>query len=383
MPGVPLVSSSVCVAPGIPRAPSLPRKAIATWQWFNYVEGQVPVGKTMLRVNLDETAVCLFQGGARGTIFASKKRVSATAESASLSTRRRYMTHVGLICDRPDLQPLPPQFLIGNERTFLATEMVALQAGCPPNVKLVRQKSAWLNAALCRRIVRALKVALAPHLGSLQIVLVMDTARVHVAALDGCRAEGVWTVFVPARLTWLLQPLDTNAFGLFKFVLQQAYQRARASSGERPGRPVAAIIQCVCDAVRRVLQGHRWADAFDGDGYGQRQARLSARVKRALDLPSGLAIPSTRPSAEQIGHCFPRRARLPLGLFWAPFDAAPAGPDAAPTLARGRGRGRAARGAAGLGRGGGRGGDAGFVVPPALLRGPPRTRSGIAYSSDA
>ena len=39
-------------------------------------------------------------------------------ESASRAKRRACLTHVAFIRDRPDIQPLLPQVLIGNETTF-------------------------------------------------------------------------------------------------------------------------------------------------------------------------------------------------------------------------------------------------------------------------
>ena len=332
----------------------------------------------MLRVNLDETAVCIFQGGNRGTIFAANTRLRALVEAASTAQRRRYITHVGMICDRPELQPLLPQFLVCNEATITAAELVAIQAACPPNIRLVRQKSAWTNKALCARIVRALKAALEPHVGDTQVVSVMDAARTHIAALGACRAAGIWPLLVSARLTWLLQPLDTDGFSLFKNVLQLAYQRAR-SANPSGSLAMAVFVPCVCEAVRRVFQGRSWARAFDGDGYGGRQLRLSQRLKRELDLPAVLAIPSTRPSAEQIRLCFPARAKLPLALLWAPFDtpsvASGAGLPPAPVAGRGRGGARA------LARGRGAAGRADSALPG---RGDSvkRTRSGAVYGGD-
>jgi hypothetical protein len=39
-----------------------PREAHAVFQWYNYAESCVPEGKTPLRINLDETSVCLHLG---------------------------------------------------------------------------------------------------------------------------------------------------------------------------------------------------------------------------------------------------------------------------------------------------------------------------------
>ena len=66
------------------------------------------------------------------------------------------------------------------------------------------------------------------------------------------------------------------AFSLYKHMLRMSYQRARASCADGDVS-MSDFIRCVCEAVRAVLQGRRWANAFDGDGFGMRQAQLSAR----------------------------------------------------------------------------------------------------------
>ena len=106
-------------------------QAAVVWQWFNFLKGQVPGGKAVLRLNVDETSVCLFQGGGKGTVIAGKRKIrdrapdgaSASVEpvqKVTRTTRRTCMTHVAFVCDRPDIQPLLPQVVIGNERTFPA-----------------------------------------------------------------------------------------------------------------------------------------------------------------------------------------------------------------------------------------------------------------------
>ena len=97
-------------------------EGFASWQWVNYLISKVPTGKKPLLINMDETAVCLFQGTGRGTIIAGKKRKRGRGEPVQLvnrATRRTYLTHVAFICDQPLYQKYMQQIVIGNEHTLL------------------------------------------------------------------------------------------------------------------------------------------------------------------------------------------------------------------------------------------------------------------------
>ena len=109
-------------------------QAFASWQWANYVFSQVPPGKRVLRVNFDETAICLFQGAGRGNVFLAK--TDPAVQHVPLGKRRTFLTHVGFVCDDPIIQPLLPQVVVGNEHMIKAGQVDALRlktyqfAGC-------------------------------------------------------------------------------------------------------------------------------------------------------------------------------------------------------------------------------------------------------------
>ena len=280
----------------------------------------------VLRVNLDETAVCLYPGRAQGAVFVSRKRQREGGQRIATWKRRCCLTHVAVVCDRAELQAQMPQFIIGNERTFLVRDLGALRRACPPNVTLVRQKSAWNNAEVTAQIVRALAAvahSLEARLGKVQVVLVLDAARIHYApaALRACRASGVWLVVVPAKMTWLLQPLDTHAFALYKAWLKQAYQRARMTSSSASGDlHMSEFLPCVYGAIRHVLQGRRWDFAFERDGLGARQAQLGIRVRQRLALQGGVDVSTERPTDDQVRACLPRRAKLSPATLWTLYS---------------------------------------------------------------
>ena len=300
-------------------------QAMAVWQWYNNLAGRMSGGRKILRINLDETSVCLFQGTGKGTVFYSRKRQAPSGEPvqpASRKNRRTCLTHVGVICDDPALQPLLPQYVIGNFATFLLRDWRALQASCPSNVVLVRQKSAWNNTQLFVNIVHRLGVVLRPFLCSLQPVLLMDACRLHFAkpVLKACFSSHLWPVFVPARLTWLLQPCDTHVFQQYKMQLRAAYQASRVNT-PRGNLNILEFMSCLYNVIRQFVQGNRWAFAFDRDGFGSSQSELSIYIRRQLQLEDPLVVSAARPSQEQLSLCFPRRAKVCFANMLPPVPA--------------------------------------------------------------
>jgi hypothetical protein len=130
-------------------------------------------------------------------------------------------------------------------------------------------------------------------------------------------------VLAPARLTWLMQPLDTHGFQRYKAHLRSQYQDARCRSAGDGDLAIGEFLPCVHSAVRTVLQGTRWAGAFSQDGFGDGQAEVPSFIKRQIGATGTVQAPVSRPSDEQLALCFPKRMRVPAQLLWRPFDVAP------------------------------------------------------------
>ena len=295
-------------------ADEIQEKAHAVWQWWNYAEGLVPSGKRPLRINLDETSVCLDQGGGRGVVFARRgaRPWQQPARRVSRARRRTCLTHVGFICDVPVVQRVLPQIIIGNLSTFLVRDWAVIKAAAPENVYVLRQKSAWNNANLLCRIIRLLGQLLAPYANEFQPILLMDACKIHLAdsVLAACAAAGVWPIIVPAKLTWLVQPCDTDAFHPYKALLKKVYseRKAGAVSGQLG---VVEFLECMYEAIRRVLCERQWGLSFSRNGFGWQQAALSERVLGHLGAQAPPSLPADEPSADTVRLCFPRRSRAP------------------------------------------------------------------------
>ena len=309
---------------------SLP--TFASWQWANYCFSQIPAGQRALRVNMDETSICLLQGDDCGNIFLSKK--APAAQHAPLRTRRAYLARVALVCDDQLIQLLLPQVIIGNEHSIKASELRSIQASCMPNVRVFRRKSTWVDWRVIVTLAGWLATAVRGFSGGLRLILFFDAGRAHQrpSVFAACASAGIWTVVVPARMTRLLQPLDTRVFLIYKMALQRACQaaRIRSASGELD---VAGLVRCISECVRNVFHGRCWAYAFDGDGLSPGQSALRERILAELLSEGAVGVRTARPELPQIRLCFPKRSRVPAKSIWRPFDAPAASQAAAPRVA--------------------------------------------------
>ena len=322
-------------------------EAIAAWQWWNSCLADVSTGKRVLRINMDETAVCLFQGHGRGNLFLSNTD-RAAVQNVPRGKQRMFLTHVAFICDDSVIQKVLPQIVIGNERAIPQKQLATLKANCPANFFLLRRTSAWVTSQLCAWLVRILAKALEPFMDGVQPIFLFDACKQHLSpsVFKACAAACIWPVVVPARTTWLLQPLDTHAFAAYKIYLMRAYQAERVRSPDG----VVGVDGLLCSiyvATREVLERRNWSAAFASNGFGSTQAEVSVRVAGHVGLQQPIEVPSCRPSVLQLRLCFPMRVKVPVDDIWLRGPTESATPVAMTTMPRrsqrlqlrGRGRG--------------------------------------------
>ena len=269
---------------------------------------------------MDETSICVFQCCGKGNVFLSKGHQAR--QNASAGDRRKYLTRVAFICDDMAIQKFLPEVLIANEHTLSDGELAALRRLCPPHVRILRRRSAWVDAEITAVILGWLADALAPYVRGVQPILILDAHRVHHSpmVIETSVRRRLWLIVAPARLTWLLQPLDTHAFFPYKVHLHHAYQLARTQSVDGTAGLVG-LVTSVLAAIREVLERTSWAHAFDHNGFGGNQLSVSTRVTSWLQIDAPVYVPSSRPSLDQLRLSFPRCARVAVLNILRPIDA--------------------------------------------------------------
>ena len=293
----------------------------------------------MLRLNLDETAVKTWMQPGKGLMCKPgphESRRKKRFAPASRKQQRGCVTHVAVICDRPEIQTHLPHVLIGNESILPVYIQREIEPRLLRNVFLVRRKSAWVDTAYMVKIIELLGTILRPFLGEYQPVLLMDALNAHIAepVFKAAARFGIWVLIVPAKLTWLLQPADTHVFYKYKMRLKRCCTEAMARSptGVLDFRDVLLAVN---HAVRHVCQAHDWSKAFNQNGFGQHQRLVRRSIIEAAGFTTPVSVPATLPNLAQFRSIWPAgHGDVPLDAVFRPI-LHPPGPSAPhPEVAR-------------------------------------------------
>lgn len=304
------------------------------WQWWNCLEDHVALPKKVLRVNVDETAVRFYMPQPAGLLAKRRRGGPSLAQDASRRQQRSCVTHVAAICDDTAVQPSLPQVFIGNEAVLQVAAVKLVRPALHKNVILLRRKSGWVNKDFLVSYVKLLAACLEPFALAYQPILLWDALPAHCApsVLRAAARSGLWVVIVPAKMTWLLQPLDTDVFSRYKHYLRHRYLQLLCDS--RDGRVAAtSIILAMNDACRKVLQGNAWAAAFLRNGFGAAQSCVKRSLLEEFEVEKVECAGSALPTLLQLSAIFPNRLEAPINDLFYPFIPRPPVPPRAPKAA--------------------------------------------------
>ena len=291
-----------------------------SWQWWNYLVASCPADRTVVRLNLDETFVS-FETEQRGTIVSNTRvRSDLTTRRRVYRSQRRYgITHVAIICDDSSIQPLLPQVMIGRTSVLRARAMDEIHEVTSSNVCVLRTAKGWNTSATMVRIIQLLDYLLRDYKRTRQFIMVLDAGKIHVteAVAKAFRKARLWYCLIPAKMTYVLQPLDTHVFARYKIKLLQSLTQYRISSG-RATLDSIDVIRVINRLCRSFFCGYHWGAPFDNDGYGlgdSPQARVSKFIRTHLGLPIQLSVSKARPSEESLLILYPVNVRPPWGFI--------------------------------------------------------------------
>ena len=285
--------------------------------------------KIPLYINMDETSLCFNYGRRRG-LLVSKRALPPNRkyrkEQVKSGDLKAYVSLLGFFTHDTTIQAKLPQIFIGNTHRFTKKLLNKISSAVPKNFYLFREQSSWNNHNLMRKALSLLVRHLKDYQESHEFVLVLDVARCHVHSSIFSLASrlGVRLVFVPAKLTWLLQPADTHVFARFKFRLRQLWHSLLVASSSGTVSNETWLIE-VMETARKLFSGVKWAPAFKAAGMLD-SSYVSDRVMQQVGWDSLPVLPEEALSVQQLKYVFPQRTRIVFrsSLFsWCLPKAAP------------------------------------------------------------
>lgn len=153
---------------------------------------------------------------------------------------------------------------------------------------------------------------------SLQPVVLLDACPCHFHPRVAAAAEelGLWLVVVPAKLTFMVQPLDVYAFSPYKACLAKLFSEHEDAAGNLEVLP---WMQCLCTAVRKFWCARKWRAAFEQTGVVRATSSSLTVELQHLNIGRLLASPLPLPTQEAVAFTFPRGRVVPyVSLFWRP-----------------------------------------------------------------
>lgn len=298
-----------------------------------------------MRINLDETSVKLLPDTGCGHLVVRACRLRRSAgglhRPATRGQTRARLTHIAMICDDADVQRRLPQVLVCGANCMSVVLHTQVCARLPVKLQAWRRDKGWVNVDIMLLLAQALGEAVRPLQDTHQFILLMDVFRAHWSprVLRALAHQGLWVALIPAKLTWALQPCDTDLFARYKAYLGQRCQElALRAHGE-----ISWLVLCdaLTDTVRMVMDATDWSTAFVRSGLCGEQSTVSPRVCDALGVDAPITVAPGLPTLGELQQVFPVGSNIPITALFAAFlprraepaaatRASPAAHDAAP-----------------------------------------------------
>lgn len=286
---------------------------VKSWlQWAKSCR-RVDSGKEPLFVNMDETSVCLNYGKGRGFIV-SKRALppgkSHRKEQISSSDAKARVSLLTFLTHKTHIQPKLPQIILGNKHQLSVSMLKQLQPHTPKQFYVWREESSWVNHAVVRRVLSLLSQCLQEFKDTHQIIFVLDCAKCHIhpTVFQLASRLQIKLLFVPAKLTSLLQPADTHCFSKLKRKLKQKWLQLRVESSTGEVSHLEWFMSML-GTVSQLLCSTKWESAFLSAGLLD-ETKLSCRVCQQLGWTSPVVLPADILSDDQLRKVLPKRSRL-------------------------------------------------------------------------
>ena len=184
-------------------------------------------GRKVVALNMDETMIAYGYSGRKGTVVTEHMWDDINdvllVDGLSSSVTKMKMSLTACIASDTHVQSMLPQNLQAKKKTFPQYLADLADAILPENVAIKVRDSIWTTQETFVEWLNELHASLFELQRSHYFILIVDASRIHIneEIARRCAAFGFLLIFIPAGLTWLLQPLDVYVFADFKWRIKE------------------------------------------------------------------------------------------------------------------------------------------------------------------
>ena len=306
------------------------------YRWLLWAEAAA--GGEVVFVNMDETQL----NNVRARVCGNRPSASASdVVSATIIRKERALPRTSLlamVCSDDAVQGLLPQVRLVQSKDGTVPSRQVLEAYAQAGQPQVARHggSGWASRAVLGWWMTAFKKAIKSVKPQAQIILVWDAAGTHLSndVLLAAKRRGIRVVFIPAKMTWKLQPLDTDVFSTLKNHLRHLEFSARAEAQSMLLQPLQRVV-LQGQAIQQVLVQKSWSHVLRRAGMGLPFDGVRPSLKQLLQTECREPRqPSDTELQEVLQVPLVRITQLRDLLFWsepasAAGDVLPAGTSAA------------------------------------------------------
>lgn len=276
------------------------RRAAVFVRWCGWLRAHLLSHSEYVIINMDETCLSnirewktslMVEGDSSGRPHWPQKRPALASPRTSL---------LAAVCNNAELQKLLPQIWIPRTpKGAMVSWRTRWKYFC-----VKRPQEIWMGTdgivtgSLIRRWLTKLRSVVRAWNPAVRVVLAIDVCRAHISrdVVVHSRRLGFEVVFIPAKMTWLLQPLDTHVFAQLKRSIRNGlFRRIVASSSRRLFARDAIAVKAA--AIDEVLVTGDWCSIFSRIGMDGCLDTVRPAVRHLL---SGIDLAPRAPTAPEL-----------------------------------------------------------------------------------
>ena len=249
------------------------------YQWQQWISEVVLKGEPRVYVNIDETSIQKAMVPRKGYgLFKINLKKGKVRAIISQKGTRSHCTLLACTTDHAALQPHLPQFVVPKDKQTNRREKAALNRMLPPIV-WVQKEAGWVTSKLMPTFITQIRRVCNTHCPDKALILVLDNAPTHrqIDVIKHCSRLGVFPLFIPSKLTWLMQPLDSHSFARFKsrLYVEQLKKRQASTSGSVKD---SDWVDSLATVIREVLVNRAWDQSFVDNGIASVRGVMRDRI---------------------------------------------------------------------------------------------------------